>query len=186
MTCCLRALTSNRQTLTTGMPLTLASGRADAHSWRGRADRAVFAVTAPNGGYRATAVTSDSHAARLVFQGISKPSADSVRLAGSSFRVVFACRSAISVWRFEELRGLFGSCGGPGVSRWRVNAGLVAELCPWLSVWLIGRFGFLGVGGLVAGLDEVLDGGPAVAVPPGDGEAGWLKSGDRDADDPFA
>ena len=44
----------------------------------------------------------------------------------------------------------------------------------------------LGVSRLAAGLDEVLDCGPAVAAPPGDREPGWLEAVDRDADDSLA
>jgi hypothetical protein len=38
----------------------------------------VEAISAPNGGSRATAATSDCHGAQLAFQSADEPSADSV------------------------------------------------------------------------------------------------------------
>jgi hypothetical protein len=40
------------------------------------AERGIDAATAPNGGYRTTAATSDRHSARLAIQSVSDPSAD--------------------------------------------------------------------------------------------------------------
>src|SRR5215469_547306 len=40
-----------------------------------------------------------------------------------------------------------------------------------------------GGGGVTAGVDEVVDGGAAVAVPPGDRKLGWFEAGDRNAGD---